>query len=207
MNDSYHLKTVTESQNPTKSRLKRHERYQQLIDVAWQIVAAEGTNALTMGKLAQIALVAKPVVYDHFESRSGLLAALWQDCISKQQERIHHNLALGTGDLEERVQIIINSYIDCILYETTHMPQIVAALSGSDELYQLKKTCYTDFIEQCRNLLQPFLGDKGISNVVGTVLIGAASALAEYVSENNSYADDAKSELKQLLLWAVQRSY
>ena len=53
----------------TRQRLSRQERYTQLIEVAWQIIREEGTEALTLGHLAERAGSTKPVVYDHFNSR------------------------------------------------------------------------------------------------------------------------------------------
>jgi AcrR family transcriptional regulator len=37
----------------TRQRLSRQERYTQLIEVAWQIIREEGTEALTLGHLAE----------------------------------------------------------------------------------------------------------------------------------------------------------
>ena len=62
-----------------RQRLSRQERYTQLIEVAWQIIREEGTEALTLGHLAERAGITKPVVYDHFTSRSGLFAALYRE--------------------------------------------------------------------------------------------------------------------------------
>jgi AcrR family transcriptional regulator len=56
----------------------------QLLDVAWQLVREEGTEALTLGRLAERAGVTKPVVYDHFVTRAGLLAALYEDFDARQ---------------------------------------------------------------------------------------------------------------------------
>ncbi len=62
-----------------RRRLSRDERQRQLLEVAWRLVREEGTEALTLGRLAEQAGVTKPVVYDHFGTRAGLLAALYQD--------------------------------------------------------------------------------------------------------------------------------
>ena len=61
---------------PTRRRLTREQRARQLLDVAWALVGDEGTDALTLGRLAEAAGVTKPVAYDHFVTRNGLLAAL-----------------------------------------------------------------------------------------------------------------------------------
>ncbi|MBN2992365.1 helix-turn-helix transcriptional regulator, partial [Pseudomonas cedrina subsp. fulgida] len=53
-----------------RRRLSREDRSRQLLDVAWQLVRDEGTEALTLGRLAELAGVTKPVVYDHFVTRA-----------------------------------------------------------------------------------------------------------------------------------------
>ncbi|MCO3771117.1 helix-turn-helix transcriptional regulator, partial [Pseudomonas aeruginosa] len=60
-----------------RRRLSRDERQRQLLEVAWRLVREEGTEALTLGRLAEQAGVTKPVVYDHFGTRARLLAALY----------------------------------------------------------------------------------------------------------------------------------
>ncbi|WP_163314296.1 helix-turn-helix domain-containing protein, partial [Enterobacter hormaechei] len=49
-----------------RRRLTRPERHRQLLDAAWRLVSDEGTEALTLGRLAELSDVTKPVVYDHF---------------------------------------------------------------------------------------------------------------------------------------------
>ena len=69
-----------------RRRLAREDRLRQLLDVAWQLVSDEGTEALTLGRLAELAGVTKPVVYDHFVTRAGLLAALYEDFDRRQNQ-------------------------------------------------------------------------------------------------------------------------
>ncbi|NQD94392.1 helix-turn-helix transcriptional regulator, partial [Pseudomonas sp. CrR25] len=67
-----------------RRRLPRDERQRQLLDVAWRLIREEGTEALTLGRLAEQAGVTKPVVYDHFGTRAGLLAVLYQEFDARQ---------------------------------------------------------------------------------------------------------------------------
>src|SRR6478735_9667665 len=67
------------AEQPRRQRLTREDRQRQLIETAWRIVGDEGTDALTLGRLAERAGVTKPVVYSHFPTRSALLIALYRD--------------------------------------------------------------------------------------------------------------------------------
>lgn len=71
---------MTSSTFPSsRRRLTKEARTRQLLEVAWSLIGSEGTDALSLGRLAEAAGVTKPVVYDHFGSRNGLLVALYED--------------------------------------------------------------------------------------------------------------------------------
>ena len=78
---------MTVEKTPRK-RLSREARRRQLSDVAWQIMQTEGSEALTLARVGDAAGVSKPVVYDHFTTRHGLLAALYDDFDRRQTEKM-----------------------------------------------------------------------------------------------------------------------
>ena len=84
-----------------RTRLTRADRYDQLADVSWALVRNEGADALTLGRLAEHAGVAKTVVYSHFASRAALLAALYDEFASRQaalhEEYVHAPAATLDG--------------------------------------------------------------------------------------------------------------
>lgn len=86
--------------HPPRKRLSREDRRRQLLDMAWQLVREEGTDALSLGRLAEQAGVTKPVVYDHFETRTGLLAALYEEYDARQTAMLEAALTAGEATLE-----------------------------------------------------------------------------------------------------------
>ena len=62
-----------------RTRLSRADRRQQLLDVARALIEKEGADAVTLALVAEKAGVSKPMAYDHFETRTGLLLALLED--------------------------------------------------------------------------------------------------------------------------------
>lgn len=56
--------------------MSRAEREAQLIDVAEQTFAERGYRGVSMDEIAERAQISKPVLYDHFGSKDGLLAAV-----------------------------------------------------------------------------------------------------------------------------------
>ncbi len=117
-----------------RRRMPREERHRQLIETAWRIVRDKGTDALSLGRLAQHAGVTKPVVYDHFGTRNGLLAALYREFDVRQTEIMDAALATSDATLASRASVIASSYVDCVLLSGREMPDVIAALAGSPEM-------------------------------------------------------------------------
>lgn len=61
---------------PIRQRLPRLQRTRQLIEVAEAVFAERGIAAASMDEIAGRAGVTKPILYDHFGSKDGLLAAV-----------------------------------------------------------------------------------------------------------------------------------
>ena len=67
-------------------KLPRAERREQLLATAKAILGEEGTDALTLGYLAERAGVSKPIAYEHFGTRAGLLIAICGAYDDRQKE-------------------------------------------------------------------------------------------------------------------------
>lgn len=59
-----------------RRRMSRLDRRAQLLEVAEQCFGAQGFSATSMDEVADRAGVSKPVLYDHYGSKDGLLAAV-----------------------------------------------------------------------------------------------------------------------------------
>lgn len=189
---------------PPRRRLSKEERLAQLMDVSLQLIRKEGTDALTLGRLAEAAGVTKPVVYDHFGTRHGLLAALYRDFDVRQTAILDSAIAISQPVLEEKIRVIASSYIGCVLAEGRELPDVVAALSGSLELATMKKQCQQTYIEKCRQALSPFSGSGGISKAALWAMLGAADSLSNAVLAAEITEEDAHNELCRLMLAMVK---
>ncbi|WP_447727078.1 TetR/AcrR family transcriptional regulator [Sphingomonas koreensis] len=164
--------------NDKRVRMTRGDRLTQLLDLAWKIVRAEGTDALTLGHLAEQAGVTKPVVYDHFGTRAGLLATLFRKFDARQTALMDAALKGSKPTLADRAQVIASSYVDCVLSQGRELPGVVAALEGSPEMESIKREFYAAFMEKCRVLLAPFAPSGNISPAGLWSMIGAAQSLS-----------------------------
>jgi AcrR family transcriptional regulator len=189
---------------PARQRLSRQERYVQLVDVAWQIVREEGTEALTLGRLAERAGITKPVVYDHFTSRSGLFAALYREYDLRSTARMDAQISQTEPVLEKLAAVIADAYIECVLLSGREMPTVIAALSGTPELEQLRAEYATTFTEKCRALFSPFSKDKTLKTPALWAMLGAAEGLSWAVVMGKISAQEAKDELVQGIVCMVR---
>ncbi|MDU4353396.1 TetR/AcrR family transcriptional regulator [Phytobacter diazotrophicus] len=190
----------------TRQRLSRQERYTQLIEVAWQIIREEGTEALTLGHLAERAGITKPVVYDHFTSRSGLFAALYREYDLRSTARMDAQLSQTAPVLEKLAAVIADAYIECVLLSGREMPSVIAALSGTPELEQIRQEYATTFTEKCRALFTPFSNGNTLQTPALWAMLGAAEGLSWAVVIGKISAQQAKDELVQAIVTMVRGS-
>lgn len=189
-----------------RRRLSREERQRQLLDCAWKLVKREGSDALSLGRLAEVAGVAKPVVYDHFGTRNGLLSALYRDFDERQTAIIDAAIAASRPTLKEKACVIAASYVDCVLTQGREMPDVLSALNGSPELATLKRQYQQAFIEKCRAILAPFSGPEGLSLAGLWAMLGAADSLSHAVAAGDLTEEQARAELAQTIVGLVKRS-
>ncbi|WP_288194820.1 TetR family transcriptional regulator [uncultured Phyllobacterium sp.] len=189
-----------------RRRLTREDRFRQLMDVAWRIVREEGTEALTLGWLAEKAEVTKPVVYDHFGTRAGLLAALYRDFDARQTMLMDAALAASKPALADRAAVIASSYVDCVLVQGREIPGVIAALAGSPELEKIKREYNGVFIEKCRVMLAPFAGAGTIASAGLWAMLGAAEALSYAAATGDITAAQAEHELFETIIAMVARN-
>jgi AcrR family transcriptional regulator len=190
-----------------RPRLSRQERFCQLLDVSWRLIREEGTDALTLGRLAEKAGVTKPVVYGHFGTRNGLLVALYKDYDEGQTAMMDAALAASQPTLAQRAEVIASSYVACVLRQGREMPGVLAALTGSPELEKVKRDYLVAFIEKCRSALAPFTGAEGISPAAFWAMLGAADALSHAAAKGEITAEQAQEELFLVILAMVERSH
>ncbi|MBP0447851.1 TetR/AcrR family transcriptional regulator [Roseomonas sp. SSH11] len=190
---------------PARRRLSREDRHAQLIDTARRIVREEGTDALTLGRLAEQAGVTKPVVYDHFETRNGLLAALYRDYDARQASVMEAALAACDPNLVARAKVIASAYVECSLTEGQEIPGVAAALVGAPEMDALKRGYQSAFLARCRAILEPFTEGNSLTQAALWGMLGAADALSDAAARGEITNDEAVEELFRTIISVMER--
>ena len=200
--------STTEIPEPAqpRRRLSREDRQRQLLDMACQLIREEGTDALTLGYLAEKAGVTKPVVYDHFTTRAGLLAALYQDFDRRQTALMDAALANAEATLNGIATVIATAYVDCVLTQGNEIPGVIAALASTPELEKIKREYEAIFLEKCRNVLSPFADGAEIGQAGLRAMLGAAEALSQAAATDEISAEQARDELLATIIAMVERA-
>lgn len=191
---------------PSRHRLARDDRNRQLLDVAWRLVREEGTDALTLGRLAEQAGVTKPVVYDHFQSREGLLAALYQEYDARQSALLDDALAASEPTLASRAMVIASAFVGCVMSQGRELPGVAAALVGSPALEKVKRDWEAAFLDKCRGVLGTFVQGRTIAPAALRAMLGAADALSYAAAAGEISAEQAQQELFAIIVAMVERS-
>ncbi|MES2056884.1 MAG: TetR/AcrR family transcriptional regulator [Pseudomonadota bacterium] len=192
--------------DPPRRRMAREDRHRQLLDMAWQLVSNEGTEALTLGRLAEQSGVTKPVVYDHFGTRGGLLAALYREFDARQTALMDAALQASEPSLASKARVIASSYVECVLLQGREIPGVIAALASSPELERIKRDYQASFIGKCRTVLAPFAGTGAIASAGLWAMLGAAEALSHAAATGEITAAQAEGELFETIVAMVARN-
>ncbi|KJQ55854.1 TetR/AcrR family transcriptional regulator [Microbacterium sp. SA39] len=182
---------------PPRQRLTKAERHVQLLDAARDLIRTAGTDDFTLGRLADHAGVTKPLVYDHFGDRSGVLAELYREFELRQRETLAAALHDAPADLAAVATIIAGAYIDCCLAEGRELADVVAALEGSATLRQLRHEAEQAYLESCRRALEPLAGAPDAAGLLA--LVGAGDALARRALDGSISAQEARAALTRVV--------
>jgi AcrR family transcriptional regulator len=182
-------------------RMPKEQRRRQLMQVALEIVRDEGTDALTLARLAERAGVTKPIAYEHFGTRAGLLIALFRDYDDKTTDAVRSALATEGRTLEDAAAILSKAYIDACLSMGPEVNAIFDALSASEETQEFKRSWHEFLIGEFRSAFAPHvkLGRRqGTALLVG--LLGAAQGLAEAAGAGRMTRAEAVEALERIVV-------
>ncbi|GAB7036861.1 MULTISPECIES: TetR/AcrR family transcriptional regulator [Catenuloplanes] len=186
------------SDAPPRRRLSKVDRHAQLLDVARELIRDAGTDELTLGRLAERAGVTKPLVYDHFGDRAGLLAELYRAFDARQRETLEAAIERVERTLPAVAGVVAAAYIDCCVAEGQEMADVVAALAGSSTLSRVRQEAEEAYVAMCRAALEPLAGPLDAAGL--HAFVGAADALARTVLAGRIGAARARAVLTRVLI-------
>lgn len=181
--------------------MPKEQRRLQLLTTASAIVRAQGTDALTLAYLAERSGVTKPIAYEHFGTRAGLLIALYRHYDDRQAEAVRLALRTRAHGLDDVVTILSAAYVDCVLSAGPEFGAIAAALSATEEMADFRQRLRDGYVEAYRDALEPFAARPARAIMLG--VIGAAESLAQAAAAKQLSRTEAVEAVSRIMLGAI----
>lgn len=185
------------------TRLSRPARREQLLDTAMAIVRAHGTDSLTLLSLAEAAGVSRPIVYDHFGTRPGLLIALYRRLDERHRAALEEALRDAPAVPREIARVLSAAYFAC----AADMPEwtsISAALKGDQEMEATERELLDGYTDLMATVLRPYSGLTQEALRLRCVgVLGAAEAIAAELNRGRTVVAEAVAALTDLILGAA----
>ncbi|MEW9550188.1 TetR/AcrR family transcriptional regulator [Nonomuraea sp. NPDC050783] len=185
------------------TRLSKPARREQLLDTAMTIVRAHGTDSLTLLSLAEAAGVSRPIVYDHFGTRPGLLIALYRRLDERHRAVLAQALRHAPAVPREIARVLSAAYFAC----ATDMPEwtaVSAALKGNPEVEAVERELLDGYTDLMATALRPYAGlTQEALRLRCAGALGAAEAIAAELNRGRATAAEAVAALTDLILGGI----
>ncbi|KRA63999.1 TetR/AcrR family transcriptional regulator [Agrobacterium sp. LC34] len=171
-----------------------------MLDTALLIVRDEGADRLTLGNLASRAGISKPVAYEHFGTRSGLLIELYRWIDEERVKAFRTAMAAGARSLEETIRLLAEAYIGCAADVTDEFHTVGAALTGSEEKAVVFKELLDNSVQMFTAVLMPFdtlPAEELEKRCIG--FVGAGEALSSAVVRQTLHQREAVEVFASLI--------
>lgn len=185
--------------------MPRDQRRLQLLETAAAIIRAQGTDALTLAHLAESAGVTKPIAYEHFGTRAGLLIALYRYFDERRADAVQVALRNEARTLERAVAILAAAYVDCVLEAGPEFGAIAAALSATEEMEDFRQALREGYVDLYNRALGRFLASGAASRPVMLGVIGAADTLSQAAAAGQMSRSEAVAALSAIMMGALGR--
>lgn len=192
--------------SPTRARVPRAEREAQMLEVAERVFAARGIQATTMDEIAELVGVTKPLIYDYFGSKEGLLAAT----IERARGRLLSTLieawvAEAADPTRVRVRGVILAFFRFIddHERAFAILRTEGALIGeaSASVERIRQQTAKAFAEGLRTLA-PFAAlPVGQVTVMAEIVIGGCERLAVLRATRPGMTSDDATDLVMTTMW------
>lgn len=186
------------------SRLTKEARRLQLLDTAASLIRESGADALTLANVAELAGVSKPVAYEHFQTRSGLLKALYLHLDAQMSVAVEAALRRTARSLEDVARILAAAYVDCLLVSGREYGAIAGALAASREQESFRQGLRDGYLERYGLALRHFvdMDDRRLRPLL-IGLLAAAAELSQEAVDGRLGRDTAVETIASLMVGAL----
>jgi len=194
-------------QGASPSRMSKAARRRQLLDTALQIIRTEGADKLTLGHLAACAGVSKPIAYDHFGTRAGLLIELYKAIDIEQSDALRKALTTGKRSFDDVVNGLASAYIHCGVDTGSEYHAVGAALAGSAEMAAVHQQLLDGYVQLFASVLTPHTKLEAATLHLRCIgLIGAGEGLLAEMLRGNIDEETAAQTFSTLMKGGLRAS-
>jgi AcrR family transcriptional regulator len=192
--------------SPTRARVPRAEREAQMLEVAERVFASRGIQATTMDEIAELVGVTKPLIYDYFGSKEGLLAATIERARGQLLSTlIEAWVAEASDPTRVRVRGVILAFFRFIddHERAFALLRTEGALIGeaSASVERIRQQTAKAFAEALRTL-EPFAAlPAGHVTVMAEIVIGGCERLAVLRATGPGMTSDDATDLVMTTMW------
>ena len=190
-----------------RKRMPRAERMRQMIEVAEQVFSARGYAAASMDEIAELVGVSKPMLYEYFNSKEGLLLACIRESRAILRE-VTEQAMVGATSAEDALRRGLLAFFVFIRErrEAWSLLRHEMALIGTpaaDEVEETRRQ-QTDLIAALMSGY--FTGDDELqAEAAAEFVVGACERLAIWCERHDEVTPEMATEYAMDVLWAGLR--
>jgi AcrR family transcriptional regulator len=182
--------------------MPRAQRERQILDIAEEVFADQGYGAVSMEQIAARVGLSKPMLYEYFGSKEGLLLATIRRARGELREATENALA-AAGTAEEKLR---NGYLAYFRFNEAHrrswlvLLQETVLLVGAAEEIEATRRQQTDLIIAQMADLAPGHPRRGLE-AYAEIIVGACERLALWRMRNPEVTVEEAAGLMMSLTW------
>ncbi|MBW8730969.1 MAG: TetR/AcrR family transcriptional regulator [Terrabacter sp.] len=190
----------------TRVRMPRAEREAQMLAVAERVFSARGIQAATMDEIAELVGVTKPLIYDYFGSKEGLLAATIERARGQLLAALIDSwVAQPAAPARDRVRGVVHAFFSFIDEhdQAFALLRTEGALIGeaSASVERIRQQTAKAFAEGLRTLPAFEALEARRVTVMAEILIGGCERLAVWRSTHPGTTADEATDLVVTTIW------
>lgn len=137
---------------------------QAIIEAATSLFLTNNYRSVSMDKIAQAAPVSKATLYNHFDSKNALLAAVVNDLCSTLLQTMTQTLSIA-DDVKQTLKKIAAAFID-LLYSPNGLAMYRLVISESHEFPELGQMVFDNGAKLAITQLENYLQQLNNANIL-----------------------------------------
>ncbi len=187
-----------------RKRMPRADRMRQMIEVAEQVFSERGYAAASMDEIAELVGVSKPMLYEYFNSKEGLLLACIRESRAVLRE-VTEQATVGAADAEEALRRGLLAFFVFIrerrqAWSLLRHEMALIGTPAADEVEETRRQ-QTDLIAA---LMSGYFdsGDELRAEAAAEFVVGACERLAIWCERHEEVSPELATGYAMDVLWS-----